>query len=764
MPVDYETIVDTDLSFLKEASRSWQDMSDKFDDLHTSYRDDVKGVAEARWKGFSATLYSIEAQKTLEEYESARKEAKAVSSLLDEAHRVLKRMRQRVLDEAKAAREAGMHVSATGKCAMDFDKVEEKYGKDKADEYREDKAAREKLETEWTDAIAAKVKNVRDADRNFMEALKSDPSDGGKGTEDGFNGALKGDAGAANADRAEKLYDKLADGEKLSAHEMSELRFLTKQNEDDPEYSRTLLDSMGPEGVIKAANSLDNLAYYDDKDHRKQYLGLEKSLANSLATATKTDSVNKPGSADAFSERWRKRLRADGVKEYDLTLAEKTGHDPDQKVRGYQSLVSLMEQSDEKFGRTFLHGVADDIRAAEDEKQGGDPDIWDLEGDFSGDKDKKTGLFDHTGTGRFANDPLDGVLGVMSKDPAVATSYFDPATADGEDRLTYLQKDRDWDLVDKNHSQVSPGGMVQIVPGQDAEDKDARSGFGAALEAAMTGHVPGEKPTDDFSKHSDAQVRVFEKVVESYADITKVDQSAMPENIRQNMANTIAHYPSDVHEVLSLRGVSETTENRVGTERGDLVQFLRGAAEDGQAFRTIHDSQVGYIGDRIQHLDHDDFTRKPGGATDGAEGVVRSSGKAMGYLDQIRADVLADDRDSQIDRNNWAKTYKYHAYGAPLTPIPYVGDAAQRIVDIGTGQQAADLNSEVTDKTREQLIDHYTKNGYPRLEEMIERRADDVGVTRAEKMTEGGRYADLQDEAEGGYGKGIGDSKGFTGE
>jgi len=44
-----ETIVDTDLSFLKEASSSWMDMSDKFDDLHTSYRDDVKGVAEARW-------------------------------------------------------------------------------------------------------------------------------------------------------------------------------------------------------------------------------------------------------------------------------------------------------------------------------------------------------------------------------------------------------------------------------------------------------------------------------------------------------------------------------------------------------------------------------------------------------------------------------------------------------------------------------------------------------------------------------------------
>ncbi|GAB2833162.1 hypothetical protein [Streptomyces daliensis] len=758
MPVDYETIVDTDLSFLKEASRSWQDMSDKFDDLHASYRDDVKGVAEARWKGISATLYSIEAQKTLEEYEGARKEAKAVSSLLDEAHTVLKDMRQRVLDEAKAAREAGMHVSATGKCAMDLDKVEEKYGKEKADEYREDKAAREKLETEWTDSIAAKVKDVRDADRNFMEALKSDPSDGGKGTEDGFNGALKGDAGAANADRAEKLYDKLADGEKLSAHEMSELRFLTKQNEDDPEYSRTLLDSMGPDGVIKAANSLDNLAYYDDKDHRKQYLGLEKSLANSLATATKVDSDGKPGTADAFSERWRKRLRADGVKEYDLTLAEKTGHDSDQKVRGYQSLVSLMEQSDEKFGRTFLHGVADDIRDAEED----DKDIWDLEGDFSGEKDKKTGLFDHTGTGRFANDPLDGILGVMSKDPDTATSYFDPATADGEDRLTYLQKDRDWDLVDKTHSQVSPGGMVQIVPGQDAEDKDARSGFGAALEAAMTGHAAGDKAPDSVPDHSEAQRRVFEQVVNSWGGTGKDSPGEMPDNIRQNMGNAVAYYQEDVHDLLSGRG---DTYQEAGKDitAPTLTRFMRDVGDDGGAFRTMHDSQINYIAHRINGLDHDDFTVPPGGGRDKAEGVMQDSGQVMGTMDRLRADVLASDRDDAINQNNWAKTYQYHLIGAPLTPVPVVGDGLQRLVDVGAGLYAEKLNNDVTDQTKAELISSYEEKGQPRLTRMVEKQAEAVGVTNGEMHDSGTRGARLLQSSGQSYAAGLGAAEGATG-
>ncbi|MFD9603802.1 hypothetical protein [Streptomyces sp. NPDC059970] len=42
-----------------------------------------------------------------------------------------------------------------------------------------------------------------------------------------------------------------------------------------------------------------------------------------------------------------------------------------------------MEESDGHSGQ-FLKDMATDIRAAEDKKQGGNPDIWDLRGDFSG--------------------------------------------------------------------------------------------------------------------------------------------------------------------------------------------------------------------------------------------------------------------------------------------------------------------------------------------------------------------------------------------
>lgn len=318
--------------------------------------------------------------------------------------------------------------------------------------------------------------------------------------------------------------------------------------------------------------------------------------------------------------------------------------------------------------------------------------------------------------------------------------------------------------MDTTDSQVSPGGNVQITHGPDEEGKDVRSGFGAALEAAATGHAPGTDVPDDFTKHTDAQKRVFQEVVTSYADITKTDQTAMPENIRQNMANTVAYYPDDVHDILGMRGLDQTDDNGLTVERGDMVRFLRGASEDGGAFRTIHDSQMAAVAGQVHGLDHDDFTQgAPGGSSDHARGVMQESGKVMGSLDRIRADVLADDRDGEIDRNNWNKIYKYHLIAAPLAAVPYVGADAVRLVDIGTGHEAADLNADVKGRTREELIDRYTHEGYPRLEDMVQERARQVGVGEGE-TGHGSRYQDLLDQAEGSYGTGINDAEGYTGE
>ncbi|UWE13343.1 hypothetical protein [Actinacidiphila bryophytorum] len=104
-------------------------------------------------------------------------------------------------------------------------------------------------------------------------------------------------------------------------------------------------------------------------------------------------------------------------------------------MRGYQSLVTLMQQG-RGYNGQLLEDTADGIRHAEElytPGYGRSDSVWGLRDQFSG-KDR----------GWFANDPLDGVLGIMSHDPAASADYLDPAHNDNLDCLVH---DRDWKVV-----------------------------------------------------------------------------------------------------------------------------------------------------------------------------------------------------------------------------------------------------------------------------------------------------------------------------
>lgn len=200
----------------------------------------------------------------------------------------------------------------------------------------------------------------------------------------------------------------------------------------------------------------------------------------------------------------------------------------------------------------------------------------------------------------------------MSKNPPAATEYLDPGTEAGKDRLDYLKNERDWELIDKTITQVGPDGRSQNVPVGDTTAPDARSGYGAALEAAATGNVPGTEAPKDFATHSKAETRVFEHMVEAYGADAKDDPESIPGNLRQNMANTVAAYPHDVHDVLGKNmdysnPHNSTDPNDVSVKDKRLQQFLLGVSQDGGAFRTIHDSQAQVIAQDVAGLDRQDF-------------------------------------------------------------------------------------------------------------------------------------------------------------
>ncbi|MFF4185477.1 hypothetical protein ACFYZ9_19995 [Streptomyces sp. NPDC001691] len=680
----YQEILATDLSTLATAATKWEEMAGQFKERETLYHDQVHTITlPTQWVGESSQAANATFGITLNEYKYAQTEAKAMASLLREAHTQFVDLRKKVESERDAAIKDGMAVSATGNVTFDVGRLD----KGELSAYHHDpdyqQSAREKA-SGWQSRIDNAVKSVCDADQGFEVALTQVVQDSDRldGTTNGFNGKAKGDIEQYEADEGKDLALRIDSG-KATPQDYAELQRLFRDHAGDKVFSQTLLDELGAEGTVKLSNSLDSLAYYKDKKDSAQYLDLQKGLATTLATATRdTDS--------AFYKNFREQLRKAGTEEFKLDGLSKI---PDEKVRGYQSLVTLMQHGDGYSGQ-FLKDTADDIRHAETSytAKGNLDSVWSLRDRFS-DGDR----------GWFANDPLDGVLGIMSHDPATSTAYLDPAHSDN---LNYLLHGRDWNTV-VDHYATPPGGTTLGMP-VTVEDGDARKGFGAALEAATTGNTPGTY--HPIAHHTTAQASILQQTV----DTLNADQhaQALPKNLTEPLAHIMTSYTADTHQTFAKSDTHyDIPVNQPGVVWEDkdgahlalapdhLTKLMRGIADDPDAFGHLYGAE--------QKYSHDVLAALPQGAGEKTihDRIVESS-RAMGSYDGVRADIIFDER---FKKTQWAADFN-HGIGTslstalmfnPVSDLSPVGDLATKSVDIWTyesnKEHTAEANLEATE-------------------------------------------------------------------
>ncbi|MFF3729794.1 hypothetical protein ACFYXM_05535 [Streptomyces sp. NPDC002476] len=175
--------------------------------------------------------------------------------------------------------------------------------------------------------------------------------------------------------------------------------------------------------------------------------------------------------------------------------------------------------------------ITDDMISAEKRNK----NVWDLYGQFGS----------KSGDGWFANDPVDGALGIMGREPENATGYLDPKSGDGSNgRLTYLLKDRDWDVV--NTTRWS--GNVEIT-GSDTVDEGSRVGLGAAIEAGATGHPAGDTSKPSDGKHTVGEARVMQQALSVLDEGTGGDQ--IKSHLRDPLARALVDYAPDTHSILT---------------------------------------------------------------------------------------------------------------------------------------------------------------------------------------------------------------------
>ncbi|WP_437059315.1 hypothetical protein [Streptomyces sp. enrichment culture] len=689
----------TDLATLTTAADGWDEMAKKLEGQEKAYKRDVHGISMGQtWLGLSADAANRRFDTTLREYQNAQTEAKAIASLLRDAHTQFTEMRGKLKSARQEAVDADMKVSDQGVVSFDTTSLDE--GAFNAYHHDPDyQSSVRKNVASHQDHIDQLVKEITDADTGVkvaFEAVVID-SDLTDGTVNGFNGKAKGDIEKYEAENAEDIASRLADGKKVSAAELAELERAFRDNSDDKVFSQTLLQGLGTDGTIKLTNQLNELAYDDDKKHKAQYLELQGGLADTVARATQV-----PGSvADAppgsqkfkdwlagddgrFYRQWAESLDKSGTKNYG------SGTQP---LYGYQSFVSLMQHSDTKYDDQFLYDLGDDLIAAEKDQPG---------------------IFEEWGASHdgVRADALDGLLGVMSKNPDAATAFFDPAgNGSGSDHVAndhvkYLLHDRDW----PQHSTAAGTTVVTF------DDPLNRTGLGAALEAATTGREPGSAGAA-FDHHSEAQTRVMQETITQLDKDSKGD--TIPENLKVPLGRALADYTVDTHAILSgtepsspegLASINaKGDESSITNSKHSLLRVMRGVSDaaygenpDGEPV-LVYDML--YENEKLYSAEYLDTARSA--PADQQSNVVgdwdnkaRHVAEVNGAMTAIGSDMILDDRDTKIGNLNDNMRYTYHGVGGLFTQIPVVGDPVQRMVDAATYEYSKDVSAAAEDVAR----------------------------------------------------------------
>ncbi|MDR3081448.1 MAG: hypothetical protein LBV60_11080 [Streptomyces sp.] len=698
----------TDLSTLTTAAEQWDGMAKEFNKRETDYRRDVHGISMGQtWQGLSADAANRTFDITLKEFQNAQVESKAIASLLRDAHTQFSGLKKRLKSARDDATANQMKVSDQGVVTYDYSQLTQGEHQALAHDPDYQKSIRDSVAS-YQRNIDQCVKDVTDADDGVEIAFKAVVVDSETldGTPNGFNGKAQGDIEKYEADEAKDIATRIDSG-KATAADYKELQRLFRDNSDDKAFSRTLLTELGPDGTIKLTNSLNDLAYDSDKKNRADYLRLQGGLADTLATATQVPGSvkNAPPGSPEF-ERWLKsddgrfyRQWTDGLDKYgDKNYGSKTN-----PLYGYQSVASMMDHSGKKYDDQFLYQLTDDMISAEKEHPG---------------------IFTEWGAGHdgIRADAIDTTLGVMSRNPDAATAFFDPqgngsgANHVGNNHLHYLLADgdgtRDW-----------PKHVTTGVANITMDDPLSRSGLGAALEAAATGHRPlkdGEDPWPEV-RHNEAQARIMQNVMENFVPDEGTD-APVHENLRRPLADALAEYTTDTHNILGPNPheyitnaagegyfTDEDGNTHIAMSQKDLVQVMRGLSEDPDAYATLQKAEGRYI--------NNDLDRIPDGTlgTD-RHGQLGNYGKALGTYEAIKEDVINDERMSEYSAADWKTKAAYHLIGGAVTPLYFttgggvsiaIGDSLQRGVDTWMFDLAGDLKSDADNNANAEVADVY---------------------------------------------------------
>ncbi|MER7001286.1 DUF6571 family protein [Streptomyces sp. NPDC000410] len=724
----FQQLLAARLAPLDTAVTQWTEMIGKLTSPLQTDATAMKTKADkSSWKGANATVTKEFVTKTAKEFGDAVTEAESVRDLLKDAYTLFKSA-QDDLKHTVDNPPPGITIYPDGV-------LSHKTHPDKRSADSTEPVATQAQLDALRDKIDGILKRANEADElcawGLRALIKNHPNDFGSTDLGGVADAKKMRAEeqqqAENGREAAKLY---ARWEHLDDEEREKLLQLAEGGKDSPAFAEQLMTNLSYRGrdqqdaVLLLAGSLETGGR--DGQLSAADARLYKALSGSLATATGPDSsIGSPG---GVTSAWTDKLittardgnglsnqhpgyieggRASLKDLTDLMAADTSNdevYDPNKDPKE-KSAPWNKDAGDPVYSEAFLTEVADSIRE------------WE-----TNNEDAYDGVMKNwQGT---QEDPMKGLMNAMSRNPSAATHYFDPNTTDN---LKYFLEDRKW-----------PGGDVESKMPVETQYTSARAELGLALESAATGRVPGSPLHPVPAHHDGAETAIFNRVVQEYTGEDHYgNQSPVPVSMRLPMADMIADYGSDVHQILGKEMDGPTTFNQLEIDRGDLTRLIRGTAEDPNAYKIIHASQTVVTGEGLERFQAESFRKEDAEL----RAWVKQSASVLGQLDGVRGDVIFDLGQAEKDANNWKKMVNYHVVGGLLTPIPIIGDGVQRSVDWGLSDSLNNDNAKVDAKTRENMIKHYDE-GQKQMYGMLRGMATKRGLSEEELDASPSEYED----------------------
>ncbi|MEV4682074.1 hypothetical protein [Streptomyces kurssanovii] len=716
----YEDVVDAPVTKFKEAADDWSEMLTKLEKLADEARHGMKAKSDkADWRGLNAGVTKPFITKTAKEFDDAEAQAKGIKLLLADAHASFKAARDallRIRDEEGPA--AGIHVDANGKVRPRQDLKTDATARHDTDRAAYEAAVRKQEEAvaSWQRKVDRIVEDCSDADESLKRALAANVKDAHN-----FTAPKYKSLDAEQVDRAAELMKKVTGdgGTARNVAALKDLEDLLDDNRNDPEFSASFFRKLGAEGTLEAyanmslnATSLGPSA--EAQDRVKMVRNIQNDMGAILGLATQTST---PNHLDAT---WTTQLMKAGREEIDVSRNTGLGI----KVYGYQALGALLREG--TYDKEFLTSVGRDM-VAMDKKN---PEIW----DHSMPLDRSMSInLDNEG-GRGFN-PLTGLMEAMSHNPEASTAFFnEPLREDtNKDGIVTLSdgaiegKDAQG-LVDYMLDKKPTADYYDTIVGGEATP--GQTAIGNALEAAVTGRVPGDENAPSVY-HTEAMGNVMEQVVSKIgADPTLVaakpgDMPGPLSGLAPQFGNMAAEYMPDL-QATAENGANQAKPLGVMAEfrKDEMALFLGAVGQDPQAYGAITNAQQAYTTALVSDVFHNPDDH---GDTQAAiQNAVHPGGEIAGIMTEARAQAVhdtkaheAEEYDKGLEENaKWVNRTIDALGGKYLEMFPVAGDVVTWIKEDVTASVVENAKKDNAEESR-----HESARGYVDAEAAAKRAA-----------------------------------------